>query len=34
LNPAYIQPLLDMAWRYKLLDRPFTAAELIAPGFS
>jgi len=34
LNPAYIQPLLDMATRYNLLDRPFTAAELIAPGFS
>jgi ABC-type nitrate/sulfonate/bicarbonate transport system substrate-binding protein len=34
LNAAYIQPLLDMATRYKILDRPFTAAELIAPGFT
>jgi NitT/TauT family transport system substrate-binding protein len=34
LNPAYIQPLLDMAARYKLIDRPVSAAEIIAPGFS
>jgi NitT/TauT family transport system substrate-binding protein len=34
LNPAYMQPLLDMATRYKLLERPYLASELIAPGFT
>jgi len=34
LNPAYIQPLLDMAARYKVIDRPVMASEIIAPGFA
>jgi NitT/TauT family transport system substrate-binding protein len=34
LTPAFIQPLLDVAARYKVLDRPFNASDLIAPGFS
>jgi NitT/TauT family transport system substrate-binding protein len=34
LNAAYMQPLLDMAARYKVIDRPITAAQLMAPGFS
>ena len=34
LNPAYVQPVLDIAVRYKLLEKPVNAAELIYPGFS
>jgi hypothetical protein len=34
LNPAYIQPLLDMAARYKVIDRPVMASEIIAAGFA
>jgi NitT/TauT family transport system substrate-binding protein len=34
LNPAYIQPLLDMAARYNVISRPVKASELIYPGFS
>jgi NitT/TauT family transport system substrate-binding protein len=34
LNPAYIQPVLDIAARYKLLDKPVNASDLIYPGFS
>ena len=34
LNPAYMQPLLDMATKYKLLERPYAASELIAPGYT
>jgi NitT/TauT family transport system substrate-binding protein len=34
LDGSYIQPLLDMAARYKVIDRPVTAAQLMAPGFS
>jgi NitT/TauT family transport system substrate-binding protein len=33
LRTSVIQPVLDMAARYKLLD-PMRAADLIAPGFS
>jgi NitT/TauT family transport system substrate-binding protein len=34
LNAAYIQPLLDMAARYKVIDRPVMASEIIAAGFA
>jgi len=34
LRAADVQPVLDIATRYKLLDRPVRAGELIAPGFS
>ena len=34
LNPAYIQPLLNMAARYKVIDRPVQATDLMYPGFS
>ena len=34
LNPAYIQPLLDLAARYNVIERPVKAAEIIYPGFS
>jgi NitT/TauT family transport system substrate-binding protein len=34
LRTADIQPVLDIANRYRLLDRAMTAAELIAPGFA
>lgn len=33
LREADIQSVLDIAARYKLLERPVLAAELIAPGF-
>jgi NitT/TauT family transport system substrate-binding protein len=33
LRAADIQPVLDLATRYALLDRPWRAADLIAPGF-
>jgi NitT/TauT family transport system substrate-binding protein len=31
LNPAYLQPLIDAAVRYKLIARRFPAAEMISP---
>jgi NitT/TauT family transport system substrate-binding protein len=34
LDAAYMQPLLDMAARYKVIERPVSAAQLIYPGFS
>lgn len=34
LRDADLQPVLDIAARYKLLDHPMRAADLIAPGFS
>jgi NitT/TauT family transport system substrate-binding protein len=34
LRAADVQSVLDIATRYKLLDRPMRAADLIAPGFS
>lgn len=33
LRTAEIQPVPDLATRYALLDRPWRAADLIAPGF-
>ena len=32
LDPAYIQPLLDAAFKYKALDRPMNASEIIWKG--
>ena len=32
--PRYIQPLLDMAARYKVIERPVNATDLMYPGFS
>jgi len=34
LTAAYIQPLLDMAARYKVIERPVNATDLMYPGFS
>jgi NitT/TauT family transport system substrate-binding protein len=34
LRSGDIQPVLDIATRYKLLDRPMHASDLIAPGFA
>lgn len=33
LDPALIQPVIDVSAQYKTLPRTFRAAELIAPGF-
>ncbi len=33
LRATDVQPVLDIATRYKLLDRPVRASELLAPGF-
>ncbi|HEV8022716.1 MAG TPA: ABC transporter substrate-binding protein [Candidatus Lustribacter sp.] len=34
LTASYIQPLLDMAARYKVIERPVNATDLMYPGFS
>jgi NitT/TauT family transport system substrate-binding protein len=33
LDPRLMQPVLNVAAKYKAIERPFTAAELIAKGF-
>jgi ABC-type nitrate/sulfonate/bicarbonate transport system substrate-binding protein len=32
LNPKYLQPIIDIAVRYALLDKSFPAAELLDPN--
>jgi NitT/TauT family transport system substrate-binding protein len=34
LNPAWVQPVLDIGTRYKILDRQVSASEMILAGFS
>lgn len=34
LEPKYIQPVIDISAKYKLIPAPFDAKELIAPGVS
>lgn len=34
LRAADVQPVLDVGYRYQLIDRPVNAANLIAPGFA
>jgi hypothetical protein len=31
LDPKLIQPVLDIAFRYKVIDRPVSAAQIMAP---
>jgi hypothetical protein len=31
LDPRMIQPLIDVAFKYKVIDRNFDAADLISP---
>jgi ABC-type nitrate/sulfonate/bicarbonate transport system substrate-binding protein len=34
LEPKYIQPVIDICAKYKLIDARFDAKELIAPGLT